>query len=113
MLRRPPRVTRTDTLFPYPTLVRSLLSKGEIAEAFEPRVAGRGGSSAMAHKRNPTGCQTALSASLRAPRLAATLIAAIPAEHERGLGRSEEHTSELQPLMRNSYAGFSLNNTNA
>jgi 3-carboxy-cis,cis-muconate cycloisomerase len=64
----------------------SLLAQGEVAEAFEPRVAGRGGSSAMAHKRNPTGCQVALSAALRAPGLAATLLAGLPQEHERGLG---------------------------
>ena len=64
----------------------ALLAQTEIAEAFEPRVAGRGGSSAMAHKRNPTGCQVALSAALRAPGLAATLLAGLPQEHERGLG---------------------------
>jgi 3-carboxy-cis,cis-muconate cycloisomerase len=64
----------------------SLLAQTEVAEAFEPRIAGRGGSSAMAHKRNPTGCQVALSASLRAPHLAATLLSALPQEHERGLG---------------------------
>jgi 3-carboxy-cis,cis-muconate cycloisomerase len=64
----------------------SLMAQGEVAEAFEPRVAGRGGSSAMAHKRNPTGCQVALSAALRAPGLAATLLAGLPQEHERGLG---------------------------
>jgi 3-carboxy-cis,cis-muconate cycloisomerase len=64
----------------------SLLAQNEVAEAFEPRVAGRGGSSAMAHKRNPTGCQITLSAALRAPGLAATLLSALPAEHERGLG---------------------------
>jgi 3-carboxy-cis,cis-muconate cycloisomerase len=64
----------------------SLLAQGEVAEAFEPRVAGRGGSSAMAHKRNPTGCQVALSAALRTPGLAATIFAAMPQEHERGLG---------------------------
>jgi 3-carboxy-cis,cis-muconate cycloisomerase len=64
----------------------SLLAQGEVAEAFEPRIAGRGGSSAMAHKRNPTGCQVALSAALRAPGLAATLLAGLPQEHERGLG---------------------------
>jgi 3-carboxy-cis,cis-muconate cycloisomerase len=64
----------------------SLMAQGEVAEAFEPRIAGRGGSSAMAHKRNPTGCQVALSAALRAPGLAATLIAGLPQEHERGLG---------------------------
>lgn len=64
----------------------SLLAQTEVAEAFEPRVDGRGGSSAMAHKRNPTGCQVALSAALRAPHLAATLLSALPQEHERGLG---------------------------
>jgi 3-carboxy-cis,cis-muconate cycloisomerase len=40
----------------------------------------------MAHKRNPTGCQVARSAALRAPHLAATLLSALPQEHERGLG---------------------------
>jgi 3-carboxy-cis,cis-muconate cycloisomerase len=64
----------------------SLMAQGEVAEAFEPKVEGRGGSSAMAHKRNPTGCQVALSAALRAPGLAATLMSALPQEHERGLG---------------------------
>jgi 3-carboxy-cis,cis-muconate cycloisomerase len=64
----------------------SLLAQNEVAEAFEPRLPGRGGSSAMAHKRNPTGCQVALSAALRAPGLAATLFAGLPQEHERGLG---------------------------
>lgn len=64
----------------------SLLAQIEVAEAFEPRIAGRGGSSAMAHKRNPTGCQVALSAALRAPHLAATILSGLPQEHERGLG---------------------------
>ena len=64
----------------------SLLAQTEVAEAFEPKIAGRGGSSAMAHKRNPTGCQVALSAALRAPHLAATLLSVLPQEHERGLG---------------------------
>jgi 3-carboxy-cis,cis-muconate cycloisomerase len=64
----------------------SLLAQNEVAEAFEPRLAGRGGSSAMAHKRNPTGCQVALSAALRSPGLAGTLLAGLPQEHERGLG---------------------------
>lgn len=64
----------------------ALLAQAEVAEAYEPRIAGRGGSSALAHKRNPTGCQVALSAATRAPHLAATLIAAMPGQHERGLG---------------------------
>jgi 3-carboxy-cis,cis-muconate cycloisomerase len=40
----------------------------------------------MAHKRNPTGCQIALSAALRAPGLVAGILAGLPAEQERGLG---------------------------
>jgi 3-carboxy-cis,cis-muconate cycloisomerase len=64
----------------------ALMAQGEVAEAFEPPIAGRGGSSAMAHKRNPTGCQIALSAALRVPGLASSILAARPQEHERGLG---------------------------
>jgi 3-carboxy-cis,cis-muconate cycloisomerase len=64
----------------------SLLAQTEIGEVFEPRVAGRGGSSAMAHKRNPTGCQVILSAAIRTPGLAATILAGLPQEQERGLG---------------------------
>ncbi|MEG3167969.1 lyase family protein [Sphingomonas sp. LB3N6] len=64
----------------------ALLSQNAIGEAREPAVAGRGGSSAMAHKRNPTGCQVALSAAIRAPGLVAGILAAMSAEEERGIG---------------------------
>jgi 3-carboxy-cis,cis-muconate cycloisomerase len=64
----------------------ALLAQNAVGEAREPAVPGRGGSSAMAHKRNPTGCQTALSAATRAPGLVAGILAALPAEEERGLG---------------------------
>ena len=64
----------------------ALLAQNAVGEAREPAVAGRGGSSAMAHKRNPAGCQTALSAATRAPGLVAGIIAALPAEEERGIG---------------------------
>ena len=64
----------------------SLLAQNRIGEAQEPLIAGRGGSSAMAHKRNPTGCQVALSAATRAPGLVAALLAGLPQEQERGLG---------------------------
>jgi 3-carboxy-cis,cis-muconate cycloisomerase len=77
----------------------ALLAQGEVGEAFEPRLAGRGGSSAMAHKRNPTGCQVALSASLRTPGLAATLLAALPGEHERGLGGCQAEAPVLAELF--------------
>jgi 3-carboxy-cis,cis-muconate cycloisomerase len=77
----------------------ALLAQGEVAETFEPRVAGRGGSSAMAHKRNPTGCQVALSAALRTPGLAATIFAAMPQEHERGLGGWQAEAPVLAELF--------------
>lgn len=64
----------------------SLLMQGEVAEAFEPTGDGRGGSSAMPHKRNPVAAMLALQAGLRAPGLAATLLAQQAGEHERGLG---------------------------
>jgi 3-carboxy-cis,cis-muconate cycloisomerase len=64
----------------------ALLAQNETGEAHEPLIAGRGGSSAMAHKRNPTGCQVALSAATRAPGLVASLLAGLPQEQERGLG---------------------------
>ena len=64
----------------------TLLAQNAIGEAREPVIAGRGGSSAMAHKRNPTGCQVALSAAIRAPGLVASLLAGMPQEQERGLG---------------------------
>lgn len=64
----------------------SLLAQNAIGEAREPVLEGRGGSSAMAHKRNPTGCQVALSAAIRAPGLVATILSGLPQEEERGLG---------------------------
>ena len=78
----------------------SLLAQNEVAEAFEPRIEGRGGSSVMAHKRNPTGCQVALSAALRAPGLSATLFACLPAEHERGLGGWQAEAPVLVELFQ-------------
>jgi 3-carboxy-cis,cis-muconate cycloisomerase len=64
----------------------SLMMQGEVGEAFEPSGEGRGGSSAMPHKRNPVCSMLALQAGLRAPGLAATLLAQQAGEHERGLG---------------------------
>src|SRR3546814_2230918 len=87
MIRRPPRSTRTDTLFPYTTLFRSLPgdAQGRGDGGLQPeRDLGRdlGG-------RRPGGAR----------RLA---------HADRGHRRSEEHTSELQSLMRISYAVFCL-----
>jgi 3-carboxy-cis,cis-muconate cycloisomerase len=64
----------------------SLMMQFEVGEAAEPSGAGRGGSSTMPHKRNPVGAALVLSAAGRAPMLAATIVAALPQEHERALG---------------------------
>ncbi len=62
------------------------LMSTEVAEVFEPAAAGKGGSSAMPHKRNPVGTTIALSAAARAPGLVATLLTAMVQEQERGVG---------------------------
>src|SRR3546814_7599189 len=91
MIRRPPRSTRTDTLFPYTTLFRSILA-GRMERRY--------------------GAKLARSSTWRADN-----FHIINCMHEffAGTGcsnsthsRSEEHTSELQSLMRNSYAVFCL-----
>lgn len=64
----------------------ALLMQTEVAEAFEPAASGRGGSSSMPHKRNPTAAAAALAAATIAPQLAATIFAAQVQEHERALG---------------------------
>jgi 3-carboxy-cis,cis-muconate cycloisomerase len=64
----------------------SLLSQTEVAEVFEPAEKGRGGSSTLPHKRNPVACAAVLSAAIRVPGLVSTMLAAMPQEHERGLG---------------------------
>jgi 3-carboxy-cis,cis-muconate cycloisomerase len=77
----------------------ALMAQSEVGEAFEPQVAGRGGSSAMPHKRNPTGCQVVLSAALRAPGLASGVIAGLPQQHERGLGGWQAEAPALASLF--------------
>src|SRR3546814_2057742 len=91
MIRRPPRSTRTDTLFPYTTLVRShLLASTCCGRSTTGR---RERSSALA-------CAQA--------RCAGGAVAHEMARKPGFRRRSEEHTSELQSLMRISYAVFCL-----
>src|SRR3546814_10381925 len=101
MIRRPPRSTRTDTLFPYTTLFRSArtLSGGE---AQRIRLATQIGSQLM----NVLYILDEPSIGLH-QRDNERLIDAL--KNLRDIGnRSEEHTSEIQSLMRNSYADFCL-----
>src|SRR3546814_2112486 len=82
MIRRPPRSTRTDTLFPYTTLFRSVHRRR----------------SADVDRIDPAGIERDVAA--ESGRLVIGQVV--------GPGRSEEHTSELQSLMRISYAVFCL-----
>src|SRR3546814_1072893 len=97
MIRRPPRSTRTDTPFPYTTLFRSGRLSGA-ALADEARAAGpRGGEQpALARGRG------------RSRMLRDRPRDGLPSACPRMSRRSEEHTSELQSLMRISYAVFCL-----
>lgn len=64
----------------------SLLMQTDVGEVFEPSAPGKGGSSTMPHKRNPVGSAVMISAATRAPGLVATMLSAMPQEHERSLG---------------------------
>ncbi len=77
----------------------SLLAQAEIGEVAEPSGGGRGGSSAMPHKRNPVSSMVALAAALRAPHRVAALLAAMPQEHQRGLGNWQAELAEWAGLF--------------
>src|SRR3546814_5409072 len=104
MIRRPPRSTRTDTLFPYTTLFRS-----RVAVPFAPD------SNLVCLAVNPGGNADLATANAFVRRLHDELRAdpRQPLQLKQFFGsmttlRSEEHTSELQSLMRISYAVFCL-----
>src|SRR3546814_1996064 len=99
MIRRPPRSTRTDTLFPYTTLFRSDHERHEAGRAIaRERIAQR----IHTQAEFVIGCQ-------RTHVLARNTSEPRGARHRRmHLVRSEEHTYELQSLMRNSYSAFCL-----
>jgi 3-carboxy-cis,cis-muconate cycloisomerase len=63
-----------------------LLMQNEVSEAREPGGEGRGGSSTMPHKRNPTACSLTLTAAHRVPGLVASFLSAMLHEHERSVG---------------------------
>src|SRR3546814_5307390 len=90
MIRRPPRSTRTDTLFPYTTLFRSLPDMQDADEG----------------KQAAGGIEIGVDLALQpfAQQFGAFVVDAAPGH----VDRSEEHTSELQSLMRISYAVFCL-----
>src|SRR3546814_2190095 len=114
MRQLPPRSTRTDTLFPYTTLVRSVPEVPAAPGAAERSVHADG--DAIARPR-PSAFGHAVAQ--RAPRHArvghdeqnARHVQELRSAGPRTRGRSEEHTSELQSLMRISYAVFCLKKT--
>jgi len=77
----------------------SLMMQVEVGEASEPSGPGRGGSSTMPHKRNPVGAALILAAAQRAPMLAATIVSAMPQEHERALGGWQAEWPTLAALI--------------
>jgi 3-carboxy-cis,cis-muconate cycloisomerase len=77
----------------------ALLGQDEIAEVFETRQPGRGGSSAMPNKRNPTSSQQALLATGRIPALAHTLLADMAQEYERGIAGWQAETGLLGEMF--------------
>src|SRR3546814_1290080 len=96
MIRRPPRSTRTDTLFPYTTLFRSApcRKRRKMAQADKPAIV-------LVRPQLGENIGKAARAMLNFGLTEMRLVA--PRD-----GRSEEHTSELQSLMRISYAVFCL-----
>src|SRR3546814_2572697 len=102
MKRRPPRSTRTDTLFPYTTLFRSDRHIGQFAHVLgRHRVDDQRRAALDCRRRSKRGAD------------AGDDDSAVTAVVLSGVGRrSEEHTSELQSLMRISYAVFCLKKKN-
>src|SRR3546814_1887433 len=96
MIRRPPRATRTDTLFPYTTLFRSLAP----LEKFEK-------TPVMQIRKIESKCSTAADA-VKCQAYELLSVAQSRIVGVEAAVRSEEHTSELQSLMRISYAVFCL-----
>src|SRR3546814_4225442 len=119
MIRRPPRSTRTDTLFPYTTLFRSQATDCGIHHHMPDLRTSRDG----AHADRCLSVLLRLQGVRRAPETYArsllcflflrnSAVSADPDPPKRDdPQRSEEHTSELQSLMRNSYAVFCLQQT--
>src|SRR3546814_9812428 len=94
MIRRPPRSTRTDTLFPYTTLFRSPLLSALRRRSWQKFAAAYNGPGYASNRYDE--------------KLEESYARFKAAEEAEAPARSEEHTSELQSLMRISYAVFCL-----
>src|SRR3546814_3353921 len=107
MIRRQPRSTRTDPLCPYPPLFQSRSAGTAISpmESDSMRVAVSAGEAAGIVETVPNGCGRTPGGG---PGRTGQSVGASAVPAKPGRGRSEEHTSELQSLMRISYAVFCL-----
>ncbi|UUC37392.1 3-carboxy-cis,cis-muconate cycloisomerase [Xanthomonas oryzae pv. oryzae] len=76
-----------------------LLMQSEVGEAFEPAAAGKGGLSAMPHKRNPVSSVAAVAAATRVPGLVATLFSAMAQPHERAAGQWHAEWDTLPQIV--------------
>jgi 3-carboxy-cis,cis-muconate cycloisomerase len=84
----------------------ALLMQSEVGEAAEPGGEGRGGSSTMPHKRNPTACMLTIAAAKRTPGLLANFIAGMVQEHERAAGGWQAEWASVQGIVQS--AGVAL-----
>src|SRR3546814_4260950 len=101
MIRRPPRSTLTDTLFPSTTLFRSVLRQ-------DPRPRPSAAGTGAARRAHPHRDERAVEQGRQRGRHLQVRRRPDGHLYPRRAGRSEEHTSELQSLMRISYAVFCL-----
>src|SRR3546814_8460391 len=126
MIRRPPRSTRTDTLLPYTTLFRSdrELARAEGESQAPPLARAERHAAETLEREQRLGDRRLGAADIELDDLVARAVAdvgdvdgddhlavgsdAVGRQMRMGDGRSEEHTSELQSLMRISYAVFCL-----
>lgn len=86
----------------------SLMSQAEVGEMIEPSVSGRGGSTAMPHKRNPVACLVALAAAQRTPFRVGALLSCMLQEHERGLGNNQAELAEWVGLFTSAHGAVKV-----